>query len=268
MGRVIQRLLLFILACIALIPFYVIFIGAFKTNSGFFEIPPDLMPFNFILDNFKYIIGLKLYKNLFNSLIISSSTLLLTVFVSSCAGYAFAKKNFIGKNILFVLLLATMMIPRQIMMVPIFVILRKLGLFDNFLGLILPAAAAPFGVFLLKQFMQTIPNELLDAAKIDGASEIRIFMRLILPLSKAPIAALSIFVFIASFNDFFWQLVIISSQDKYPLPMALASLMQIKMSLYGYQLAGAAFSAIPMIIIFIVFQRFFTEGITLGALKG
>ncbi len=268
-SKYLNQIFIIILLFVVFIPFYVMIVGGLKSNFALMQIPPDILPFKLILDNFKTLIfEVKIFNNLLNSLIISSSTVIITVFVSSCAGYVFAKKNFPGKNILFFLLIATMMIPRQITMVPTFIILRNLGLIDNYLGLILPAAAAPFAVFLLKQFMQTIPNELIDAAKIDGASEIRTFTRIIIPISKAPIAVVSIFTFVASWNDYFWQLIIISSTSKRPLPLALAFLLQEHRVVFGQRLAGAALGVIPIIIIFIIFQRYFTKGITVGAIKG
>jgi len=266
--KIINKIILYIMVIVSLIPFYIMLIGSLKQNSALMTIPPDILPFSFISDNYIQIFKLKFYMPFINSFILTFSITLTTVVVASCAGYVFAKKDFICKKTLFALLLATMMIPRQISMIPIFVLIINIGLQDNYLGLILSTAAAPFGVFLLKQFMQTLPNELLEAAKIDGSSELWILSRVVIPLSKPAISALAIFVFLSSWNDYIWQLVLISSRRKFTLPLALAGIMQEKNIFVGYQLAGAVIASVPMIAVFLAFQRYFIEGITLGAVKG
>ena len=240
---------------ISLIPFYVMLIGSFKQNNALLTIPPDILPFSFMIDNYIQIFKMKFYTPFINSFILTSAITLTVVIVDSCAAYVFAKKEFLGKKVLFALLLATMMIPRQVSMIPIFILINDIGLKDNYLSLILSTAAAPFGVFLLKQFMQTLPNELLDAAKIDGSSEFRTLSRIVVPLSKPAISALAIFVFLSSWNDYIWQLILISSRRKFTLPLALAGIMQEKNIFIGYQLAGAVIASLPMIIVFLVFQR-------------
>ncbi|NJD03014.1 MAG: carbohydrate ABC transporter permease [Ruminiclostridium sp.] len=266
--KVIQRLLLSLLLAIAMLPVYVMTVGSLKGNSALFQIPPDILPFAFTLENFKSLYGMKVFQWFSNSVIVSGLSTILTLFVACCAGYSFAKKNYPGKNIIFVILLATMMIPRQILMVPTFVLMRKIGLYDSLFGLILPAAAAPFGVFLMKQFMQTLPNELIESSIIDGCSEIKIFCNIVIPLSKPAIGALAIFVFMASWNDFMWQLILLTSRARWTMPLALANLMQEKISFVGYQMAGAAMASLPMIAIFLGFQSYFIKGITVGAIKG
>jgi len=241
----IQRMLLVILLIIAILPIYIMVVGSLKNNLALFNIPPDILPFSIIFDNYKILYGMKVVQWFLNSIVISSFTTILTLFVACCAGYSFAKKNYPGKNIIFIILLATMMIPRQILMVPSFIIIKQIGLYDNFLGLILPAAAAPFGVFLMKQFMQTLPNELIESSIIDGCSEIRTFCSIIIPLSKPAIGALAIFVFMASWNDFMWQLILLSSRVRWTMPLALANLMQEKISFVGYQMAGATIASLP-----------------------
>ncbi len=268
LNKVTSRIIIVLIVCMSLVPFYVMIIGSLKGNQALLRIPPDILPFNFIIDNFKKMVEINFFRYFRNSIIISCGTIVATLFVATTAGYSFAKKKFFGKNVLFIILLSTMMIPRQIIMIPTFILLEKIGLSNNFLGLILPAASMPFAVFLLKQFMQTIPDEILDAARIDGASEIRVFTGVILPLSKAPISALTIIVLVGSWNDYFWQLVIIRSNKLYPLPIALASLMQEENLLIGYQLAGAFIATVPILIVFVILQKYFLEGVTIGAIKG
>jgi multiple sugar transport system permease protein len=263
-----SKLFLVLLLLFALLPIYIMVIGSLKNNFALFSIPPDIFPLGFTLENYRNLYGLKVSRWFLNSVVISSVTTVLTIFVASCAAYSFAKKKFPGKGVLFILLLATMMIPRQILMVPSFVLIRRIGLYDNFLGLILPAAAAPFGVFLLKQFMQTLPDELLESAVIDGCSEVRSFCGIIIPLSKPAIGALAIFVFISSWNDFMWQLIMLTTRIHWTLPLALANLMQEKLQFIGYQLAGATLATLPMVTIFLAFQSYFIKGITVGAVKG
>ena len=267
-SKIITRVILVLVILFALLPVYIMLVGSLKNNQALFNIPPDILPFSFTVENYKSLYGLKVFRWFTNSIFISAVTTIMTIFIASCAAYSFAKKDFPGKKVLFVLLLATMMIPRQILMVPTFVLIKNVGLYDNFFGLILPAAAAPFGVFLLKQFMQTLPNELLESAVIDGSSEVRTFANIILPLSKPAIGALSIFVFISSWNDFMWQLILLTTRVKWTLPLALANLMQEKLAFVGYQLAGATMATIPMIAIFLAFQSYFIKGITVGAVKG
>jgi ABC-type sugar transport system, permease component len=266
--KAVQRILIILLLLFALLPLYVMLVGSLKNNMALFNIPPDILPFSFTLDNYRNLYGLKVTQWFFNSVFVSVLTTVLTLVVASCAAYSFAKKNFPGKRVLFALLLATMMIPRQILMVPTFVLIKNIGLYDNFFGLILPAAAAPFGVFLLKQFMQTLPNELMESSIIDGCSEVRTFISIVIPLSKPAIGALSIFVFISSWNDFMWQLVLLTKRVNWTLPLALANLMQEKLAFVGYQLAGATLATLPMVAIFLAFQSYFIKGITVGAVKG
>jgi multiple sugar transport system permease protein len=266
--KIIQRTVLAILMCVSILPIYVMLVGALKSNYALFNIPPDILPFRITFENFKILYEMKVFRWFLNSVIISGFTTILTIFIACCAGYSFAKKNYPGKNIIFMVLLATMMIPRQILMVPTFILIKEMGLYDNFLALILPAAAAPFGVFLMKQFMQTLPNELIEASIIDGCSEIRTFFSIVVPLSKPAIGALAIFVFMASWNDYMWQLILITSRIRWTMPLALANLMQEKISFVGYQMAGATIAALPMIIIFLSFQSYFIKGITVGGVKG
>ncbi len=260
-------LLIGILLC--LVPFYVMFVGSLKPNMALFVIPIDMNPFKLVTTNYQYVFqNLDLTTWYANSVYISLMIALLTIIIASTGGYAFAKKDFWGKGLLFSILLATMMLPRQILMVPNFLVANTLGLHNKLIGVVLTSLNAAFGVFLCKQFMSTLPNELIEAAQIDGSSELNIFVKIILPLSKPVLGALSIFSFITGWNDFVWQNIMLTSKALRTMPIAIAFLSQEKISYVGYQMAGATLSAVPMIIIFIYFQKYFIKGITVGGVKG
>ncbi|MDD9268806.1 carbohydrate ABC transporter permease [Paenibacillus sp. GCM10023248] len=190
--------------------------------------------------------------------------------VSSTAGYVLAKKQFPGRKIIFTMFIAAMALPKQVILVPLFTMLADFGWVNTYYGLILPAIGWPFGVFLMKQFAQTIPGELMEAAKMDGCTEIRLFSTIILPLLKPALGALAIFTFIASWNDYFSQLIMIRSTPMMTLPLGVSMMTTQSefMTNYGVLMAGALLASVPMIAIFIVFQRAFTQGITMGAVKG
>jgi multiple sugar transport system permease protein len=244
-------------------------IGSLKPNFALFAIPPNLNPLKIILANYKYVFtSLDIARWYGNSIFISAMISLITVTVAATAGYAFAKHNFWGKGFWFAVLMATMMLPRQILMVPNFMVAKNFGLIDRLMGVVLTSIPASFGVFMCKQFMSTLPNEMIEAAKIDGCSEIRTFMEIILPLSGPVLGALAIFSFVGGWNDFVWQNIILTTKDNRTMPLAIAFLSQEKISYVGYQMAGATLSAIPMIAIFIKFQKYFIRGLTVGSVKG
>ena len=194
--------------------------------------------------------------------------MLLVCLTSTMGGYVLAKKRFPGRRIIFWLFIIAMALPKQAVLIPLFTILAKLDWINSYKALILPAVAWPFGVFLMKQFSQGIPGELLEAAKIDGCSEIRIFCNIVIPLVKPGIGALAIFTFISSWNDYFMQLILIRSKDMVTLPLGVALLQSEFTTNYGSIMAGATLASLPMIIIFIAFQKYFTQGIAMGAVKG
>jgi multiple sugar transport system permease protein len=261
--------ILWIFIAMCLVPLYIMIIGSLKPNMTLFVIPPDLNPFDVIIKNYEYVFTkLNLFQWYGNSLFISGMIALLTVVVSSAAGYAFAKKRFFGKKVWFAILLATMMLPRQILLVPNFLVAKSLTLNDSLMGVVLTSLNVAFGVFLCKQFMSTLPNEMMEAAQIDGCNDFSTFFRIVLPLSMPALGALAIFSFIAGWNDFLWQYVMLTTKSLRTMPIAIAFLSQEKIAYIGYQMAGAALCAIPMIIIFIIFQRYFIKGITVGAVKG
>lgn len=251
-----------------LFPFYWVITGAFKLQIVATAVPPEWFPLKPTLQNW-----IDLFKNpvsrwTFNSFFISFSEMVLVCATASLAGYVLAKKRFPGRKIIFWCLIAAMALPKQVILVPLFTMLADMGWVDTYQGLIFPAVGWPFGVFLMKQFAQTIPDELIEAAKMDGCSEFRIFYSIILPMIKPAIGALAIFTFIASWNDYFMQLIMTRSSSMQTLPLGVAAMQSEFTTNYGVLMAGAALSSIPMIAIFLVFQKYFTQGITMGAVKG
>ena len=266
--RLVSKIVLGIVIIVMLLPIALMIYGSFKSNASMSSIPPDFSLQGMSFDNYAFIIKKGIFNSFMNSVIIAAGTTLLVLFLDSLAGYVFARKQFSGKRFFFVLLLCTMMIPKQILMVPTFILLTKAGLYNTLSGVILSGAAVPFGVFLIKQSMQTLPDEIFEAAKIDGCSEYQTYLKIALPLTKAAMAALSIFIFVQIWNDFMWQLVMITGKEKLTLPLFLSNLMAEKSSMPAYQFAGAAIATVPILTVFLCFQRFFVSGITVGAVKG
>lgn len=187
--------------------------------------------------------------------------------IDSMAGYVLAKKQFPGRNIIFWAIIATMMIPGQVTLVPLFMMVKSLGIMDTHWALIFPDLAMVFGVFLMRQFMYSIPDELLDAAKIDGASEWKTYWKIVLPLARPGLAALGIFTFMSVWNSFLWPIIVLNDANLYTLPVGLKSLQDANLASFKLLMSGAAIAAVPMIIVFIMFQRHFIKGLTLGGVK-
>ncbi|WP_240252305.1 carbohydrate ABC transporter permease [Ferdinandcohnia quinoae] len=266
--RIISILILTLSAIFFIFPFYWIVTGAFKAQVVATTIPPEWFPLQPVLDNWITLFNNPVWRWTFNSFFISFSEMVAVCFVSATAGFVLAKKVFPGRKLIFTILIAAMALPKQVILVPLFTMLADFGWVDTYKGLILPAIGWPFGIFLMKQFSQTIPNELLEAAKMDGASQIRTFISIVLPMLKPAIGALAIFTFMLSWNDYFSQLVITRSTDMMTLPLGVATMQGEYKTDYGVMMAGATLASIPMITIFLLFQKSFTQGITLGAVKG
>lgn len=203
-----------------------------------------------------------------NSVIITVAQTLITLVVSAFVGYGFAMYNFRFKNLLFVCVLLTMMIPMEIIMLPLYRLIIAMGLIDSMWGIILPFAAAPLPIFFFRQYLSGIPKDFLDAARVDGCSEYGIFLRIILPLMKPAFAAMGIFVGMNSWNNFLWPLIVLSSKGKLTLSIGLQTLITPYGNNYDVLIAGAVFSVIPVIILFVLFQKYFIAGMTAGGVKG
>lgn len=266
-SKIIAYIILLSSSVFFIFPFYWIVTGAFKNQVVATAIPPEWFPMNPILDNWAVLFNNPVWRWTFNSFIIAGGEMLGVCLVSAAAGYVLAKKVFPGRRFIFVILIAAMMLPKQVILVPLFTMLADFGWIDSYQGLILPAIGWPFGIFLMKQFAQTIPSELLEAAEMDGSGEFRTFFSIALPMLKPALGALAIFTFILSWNDYFSQLVITRSTEMMTLPLGVATMQGEYKTDYGVMMAGAALASLPMIVIFAIFQKSFTQGITMGSIK-
>lgn len=267
-GKLASNLLLVALALAFFFPFYWIVTGAFKVQNVAISIPPEWFPLSPTFQNFVDLAKNPVLQWTINSFVVTIGTTILVCTSSAMAGYAMAKRRFPGRAVLFGLFIAAMSLPKQVIMIPLFTMLASWKWIDSYQALILPAVGWPFGIFLMRQFSQTIPTELLEAAKIDGYGEFRIFANIALPIMKPGLGALAIFTFISSWNDYFMQLILVNSTDMKTLPLGIASLQQEFLTNYGLLMAGAALASLPMILVFVFFQKYFAQGITLGAVKG
>lgn len=250
-----------------LLPFFWMIMSSFKPESEIIQIPPTLWPESFTLYNFTYLFGnLNFGVYLKNTLIIVLFSF-VGLLLNAVAGFGFAKYQFKGRNALFLLVLATMMIPSQVTMIPVYLILNSLGLTNTMTGIVLPGLVGAFAIFLFRQFMSTIPTELLEATRLDGASEYRIFLQIILPISKPILAVQAILTFIAGWNSFLWPLIIANDERLYTLSVGLALLKGQYAANFGLQMAGATFMVIPVIVLFTYFQRHIIENFSISGLK-
>lgn len=242
-----------------------------KTDSETISPTPHWIPQKPTLDNYRELFTeadkFPVVRWFANSVFISVTVTVLVLLISSMAAYAFARLRFKGRDPLFYVVIGTMAIPSQVSLVPVFLIVQKLGLFNSYAGIMLPGLASAFGVFLLRQFFVAIPNELEEAAYLDGAGYFATFFRVILPLGKPALATLAIFTFMASWNDFVWPLIITNDITLRTLPVGLSIFQGAKTLDYGLTMAAATVTTLPMLIAFLLFQRRITEGIALTGLK-
>ena len=258
-----------VLALLTVIPLYWMVATAFTPAALTVKFPPELIPSNPTLRNFREILerpGFLLW--VMNSTIMAVTVTVFGVLTSSMAGYAFAKMPFKGNKPLFWLHIMAVMLPNEAILVPLFIIVTRLGMVDSYAGLILPLLAAPFGVFLMKQFIQTLPGELMDSGRIDGANEWQVFWHIVTPMVRPGMAFLGITTFVGMWNLFLWPLVATRSADMRTLQVGLALIRDEEPLFYGLQMAGATLAAIPIVIVFFSFQRYFLRGVTVGAIKG
>ncbi len=261
-------LLLAALAFVFVLPFLLMLSNAFKTPSEIIKIPPSLVPAQPSLDSFRTVLTEAPYFTWYrNSLVVALSVTGLTLFTSSLAGYIFAKFDFVGKNVLFVLILSTMMIPFPVLLIPTYLIADYLNLLNTLWALIIPGIVSAFGVFLMRQFIAGIPNDLIEAARLDGASEFAIYARIILPLVRPALAALGIFTFLASWNDYLWPLVAVNDLDKSTLPLALSFFNSAQAQRYDLVMAAASMAVVPVVIVVAIFQRQIVNALVLTGLK-
>lgn len=268
-GTVCFYLIAIVLAVLAMIPFLWMLSTSLKSRGALMSIPIEWIPQEPTLDAYiKVFSKFPFAKTIGNSLLISVSYTLITLLSSSMAAFAFAKLKFPGNNLLLKCYLATMMIPTQVTMIPLFVIMNKMGLIDSYASVILPSIFRPFAVFMLVQQMRTIPNDFLDAGKIDGANVFQIYYRVALPLCIPSLATLSITTFMESWNDYLWPLLMLTDRNKMTLPIALSTLNGQYATEYNVLMAGSLISMIPIIILYILAQRQFKDGMMAGGIKG
>jgi multiple sugar transport system permease protein len=252
-----------------ILPFVWMILGSFKTDAEIRQNPTGFLPAEPTLDNYTTLFGRLDFTTFFlNSIVVAVFVTLGNIVFSSMVGYALAKLEFRGKRLLFVLVLATLMVPGVVTFVPLFVLTANLGLVNSYPGLILPFLITPVGVFLMRQFISGLPDELLEAARIDGAGEWRIFLRVVMPLCGPAVATLTILTFLGSWNNFLWPLVVATTEDMYTLPVALAlySVGQ-NAARYGLMMAGAVVVVVPVLVVFVILQRYFVQGIALTGIK-
>ena len=266
--KVFAIIILILVTLFLLFPLYWIVTGSFKPITEITSRTPIWFPQSPTTENYARLFEHPAWRWLFNIVFISAMAMVLTCITASLAGYALAKKRFIGRGILFTIIICAMALPKQVIVIPLLQEMTFLSLNDNIWAVILPTVGWPFGVFLMKQFAETIPTEILEAARVDGAGEARTFITVVLPMIKPGIGALAIFTFVNTWNDYFLQLVMLTSEENWTLPLGISKLQGEMSTDYGLIMAGAALASIPIIIVFIAFQKYFTQGIAMGAVKG
>ncbi|MFH1995699.1 MAG: carbohydrate ABC transporter permease [Candidatus Omnitrophota bacterium] len=263
-------LFLFIGAFSMAMPYYWMVLTSVKPQEEIQTYPPRFVVENPTLEPYKDLFNLiPMGRYVLNSIFIAGSIVLFNIFACSLAGYAFAKHKFFGRDTIFFLFLASLMVPWQVNLIPGFIIVKNLGWLDSYQGLIIPSMAwTAFGIFLNRQFIYSIPDDLIDAARIDGCSELRIYVHVILPLIKPVLATLAIFTFIQQWNNLVWPLIIVSSRHMKTATLALAVLSSQTSSNFGMLMAATVVATTPMLIIFLLFQKYIIKGVALTGLKG
>ena len=266
--RVISVLLLAVLAVLMIFPLYWIITGSFKDARTINSATPVWFPVNPTPDNYARLFERPAGIWMFNTVFMCVMSMLLTCVAAAMGGYALAKKRFTGRVVLFSVFVCAMALPKQVILIPLLKEMAFLRLHNTLWAVIFPTVGWPFGVFLMKQFSENIPGEMLEAARIDGAGEARTFVNIVFPMIKPGVGALAIFTFITAWNDYFLQLIMLNDMDVLTISLGIAKLQSELSTDYGLIMAGAALGSVPIILIFLMFQKFFTRGITMGAVKG
>ncbi|MDD2971164.1 MAG: carbohydrate ABC transporter permease [Lachnospiraceae bacterium] len=298
--KIVSIIILMILAFLFAFPLYWIVTGSFKTGLSINSITPDWWPKEWVLTNYQKLFSRQMaplwefavpfsdhfskdgalitfsagpkvpaaIRWLLNTVFMSVTSMVLTCITAAMAGYVLAKKRFPGKHLLFTLIVCAMALPKQVILIPLLREMSALSFYNTIWAVILPTVGWPFGVFLMKQFSEGVPDEMMEAARIDGASEWKTFTNIIFPMVKPGVGALAIFTFINSWNDYFMQLIMLSSTNKLTISLGIAKLQAENATDFGLIMAGATLAAVPIIIVFLIFQKYFTQGITMGAVKG
>ncbi len=298
--KIFSIIIIAILAVLFTFPLYWIITGSFKTGAAINSTTPIWWPEEWTLANYQKLFSrqtaplfqftipfsslftgsgdLKLVVSgpsvpaairwLINTVVMAVLSMILTCITASMAGYALAKKRFVGRQFLFTMIVCAMALPKQVILIPLLREMSNLHLYNTIWAVVFPIVGWPFGVFLMKQFSEGVPTEMIEAAQIDGASEAKTFVRVIVPMIKPGIGALAIFTFINSWNDYFMQLIMLSSTSNLTISLGIAKLQAENATDFGLIMAGAALAAVPIIIVFLIFQKYFTKGIAMGAVKG
>ncbi len=265
---IVANVVIIFFAVLNLFPLYWLFTSSLKNSSDVLKMPPDWFPKTITWNNYVDVFqNQPALKWTFNSIVVSLVTTIAVIAVSAMAAYAFSKLKFKGKNVIYIIFISSLMIPKEVMIVPLFRIIQNFHMVNTLNGMIWPNVATAFGVFMLKGFFDSIPDSLREAAKIDGAGEFYTFYKIILPIIKPGIGALFILNFVQVWNDYLWQLIVGQDQNSKTLMVGIASLMQDLNPNFAYKMAGATVAAVPMLLIFVFFQRYFTKGLAGGAVK-
>jgi alpha-1,4-digalacturonate transport system permease protein len=254
---------------IMFLPVFWIVLSSFKSLQEIYLSPATFFPREWISSNYREAISqFPFMRYLWNSIFVTATATILTLFINSMAAFALSKYRFPGRDFIFILMLATLMVPVRVIMLPVYLMIARLGLANTLAGIIIPPSATPTGVFILRQYMLTIPDELVDAAKIDGAGHIQIYARIILPLATPALAVLTVFSVMWRWNDFLWPLIVINRERLFTLQLALARFRGELVTDWNYVLAMTVLSIIPILFVFVFMQRYLVKGIASTGLKG
>jgi multiple sugar transport system permease protein len=268
--RILTYAILLLGLAVTLVPFIWILMTSLKPASEIVRIPPTFFPEQWTLNSYQTIFAdpkVPLARFYLNSTFVAVARVAITLFTSSLAGYIFAKYTFRGKNLLFGFILIQLMIPFQVVMIPAYLILVQLRLIDSLWGLVIPSMVDAFGIFLMRQFISTFPNDLIDAARIDGASEFGVYRRVVMPNLGAPLATLGIFTFMATWNDYLWPLIVITTHEKRTLPLLLTWYTSQHSQRYDLTMAASILVLLPILVVYIFFQRWIVRGVALTGMK-
>ena len=267
LGQFVSHAVLLFAAVLAIVPFIWMIFASFKTFKDLVS-STQMLPEVWTMNNYIEIASrINFPVAFFNSILAATIVTLFTLLTSAALGYIFAKYHFWGKEKLFLLLLSTLMVPFAVVMVPLYITITSFGLANSLSGIIITGLWSSFGMFMLRQFMETIPSELIDAARIDGASEWRIFGQIVLPLSGAPLAALAVFAFLGNWDSYLWPLVVLSSPEKQTLPLVLAGLRNLWWTRYEMWSAGSMLTVVPVMLLYSLASKYFIQGIAMTGLK-
>ena len=267
-GPILLHAVLIAGAAVVLMPLVWMVSASFMTAGEANSLPPRLLPRHPTLENYAALVTrLDMVRNFANSAIVTVLATVISVLVNSLAGYAFAKLPFAGREKLFRWLASALVVPAQVGMLPLFLMMRELGLVNTYAGVIVPYMASIFGIFLIRQYALSVPDDLLDAARIDGAGEFRIFTMVALPIIKPILVTMAAFTFLSAWNDFMWPLIILSDSAMYTLPVALANLVGEHVQDTELMMAGSVVTILPALVVFLIFQRTFIGGIMSGGVK-